>query len=511
MDFISFCENPTEYINNIAQVSDTYPDFGINAMINDQIKENPELLSKLPLITSNGDLLKTSPGQLARFRVTLVSFAGEEYIPLKLKKDNTYYTPIIEQDIPVDVEPYDPHKMVKRTKIIVSSIQTQTKWLREKLAQYNEEKNDEAEHLSIDISLQNDNAELYDEPYQAIARFLFDMSDKPFLVVDLIGIIDQPYEFHATDNFDNMMESYFSTLPSIVAFGFMNVDALYSPILKDPTPSFHEIREKLLEFLSLFFTPTTAEIIILWLVGKIRARVGALPIGTFSLNLTGANPEIASCVIQILGYLCSSLSFINLNCEELNKESLVPILKDLEFKTTPLSVVNETRIIINETTLKEGHLNEVGFKNLQYIQNLVETQTLTILYEIYEREIEVSYPILIISSTKSLLKNTNVCIDIGDVKSVDITPDQDLIDTLRLYVEIVRNNDFVLEGDDVQRYVESQIIELMRADSRVNQLDLHLLLILNQLNSISHGATTFSKEIWNNTVDIFKYIIANKN
>ncbi|KAH0786395.1 Mini-chromosome maintenance complex-binding protein [Histomonas meleagridis] len=509
MDLNAFFQNPIKFIDEIAQFSDVRPDFGINQAIVNAVNENPEILNSLPLITSLGHLQTIAPGSIARFRVTFLSNYGNDCIPLKLKCGDRFFTPLLGQDVPEGCEPFDLQSMISRQKIVVSSVSTQTKWLRE----YNSLGYDQVQssgHLTIDPNQSTFDEDLFEEPFQAVARFLTNTSERPLVVMDLIGFIEEPVAVLPNTEINNSLEVYLSTLPNILVFASFPVNFLYSPIFPGPTPPLPQVREKIIQFLSIFFQPITAELILLWLIGRVRSRVGTLPIGIFSLNLFGANESIASCVVQILIYLCTSLNFIDIHCNAMNERTLQPAMKDGEFKPTSLSSINNTRIIIDETRLSEGTLQQTGVQNYVLLRHAVESQVVPFLYELYEKDVETSFPFLILSQARSFIK-ANVSVPIGEVRFTEFNADPNVIALMRTYVEQMRGGDFIVgDNEEAQQLMQQHLVELMRADSRVDQFDLHLLMTLNQLNSISFGQNQFSQQIWNHSVELFKYIISNK-
>ena len=502
MNFEQFFENPKNYINHLIQVSDVRPDFGLKDQLDQVFNGNPDIINKVPIISTTGHLNMTKPGSLVRLRCVYVTFVTHELIHLRAHHQGVYYSPIIHSEFPEGCQLVDEDKIEMRYVYLFSSVPSLSPWLiSEMTPDLVEDDKTNIGNLNLEELQKIDPRQMFEEPFQINVKFLHGIPEKPGVIYDIVGFITDPEPFYQDVDFE-LGNDIYSTIPTFVGLTYCEVKSLYNPLISSPEPSLSEIRAHIINIFTSVLEPIQAEILLLWMVGNVKVRKDEILLGLFSLNFFGATPEIANSLIHFFKFILTSVENVTLTCESLNSINLRPTIENMEFKSTPLSAPNNTKLIIDETKLSVGHFNEVGVKNLQILQQVIDDQSIDYQIECSPIKIFLSFPTLIISTSRSLL-NTQMYYPIGNINQTNLNVDPALLALIRKYLENIKNFDYVMSEEDGQ-LVQQELTEILKSDKNIQQNDLHLLMILNQLNCISAGDSKITKERWDQSVFLFK-------
>lgn len=121
------------------------------------------------------------------------------------------------------------------------------------------------------------------------------------------------------------------------------------------------------------------------------------------LNIQGCDGSIVQRIKGFLNSTCSPFVYQKITIDILNKVQLYP-LSDGE-KLTPgvLQIAQHTILLLDETELEEGQLNERGVRNFKFLSNLSDAQTIGFVFPFNEFQIETNVNILLLSKDKSLM------------------------------------------------------------------------------------------------------------
>ncbi|MES1904867.1 MAG: hypothetical protein MHPSP_001201, partial [Paramarteilia canceri] len=150
---------------------------------------------------------------------------------------------------------------------------------------------------------------------------------------------------------------------------------------------------------------TAAYLFLFYLQSRIRCWDDHYMPGKFTLNFyETTEAEFFAEIVENLSELCRTMQ---LNLDSLNTSmDFLPskyVSKDDKMNSSLLQNPQNTRIVIDETKMQPGQLNETGTANILALKKLAASQQLDINFSIYSKSFNVSYPILILSKSKSLL------------------------------------------------------------------------------------------------------------
>lgn len=163
-----------------------------------------------------------------------------------------------------------------------------------------------------------------------------------------------------------------------------------------------------------------AEYLLLQLISRVHTRNsdssrGAL--GTMALNITGApgssdaggstssSPFVEAISTGIAGLMPATRS-LPLRIELLNKQPWYPgRFQDRSLlSNSPLQLSPGSILVLDETVMSTGQLNETGLKNLGVVQKVMQSQKLPYDFQFYQLDQPTDIPVVIVSVGKTMLK-----------------------------------------------------------------------------------------------------------
>lgn len=174
-----------------------------------------------------------------------------------------------------------------------------------------------------------------------------------------------------------------------------------------------EIQKDLLKVLTqfMFGDETAAVFVLCHLISNVYARVSGEILGKFSLNLTCSSvpkellSEHVKKFYNLIELLLPNSCYMPLTIENLNTKSFVP-KKDYtsnRLQSGFLQLPKHTHIVLDETTLQTGKLEQTGCLAVADLTELIQTQQLNYDFRFYKIPFHTNFPVLIFGEGKSLL------------------------------------------------------------------------------------------------------------
>uniref|UniRef100_A0A665TF97 Mini-chromosome maintenance complex-binding protein n=1 Tax=Echeneis naucrates TaxID=173247 RepID=A0A665TF97_ECHNA len=280
--------------------------------------------------------------------------------------------------------------------------------------------------------------------------------------------------------------------------------AFLSSTLRD-MPS---VRTELLSFFThvLLGDALAAEYLILHLISTVYSRRDVLPLGKFTLNLSGC-PTAASFterLYRIIQQLVPSSFYLGMSLQNMNRMRLVP-KKDYvanRLVSGVLQLASNTSLFLDETQLEPGQLDPTGVSNVTALGNLISWQKVDYDFNYHQMEFSCSINVLIASEGRSLLPSDCQVHLQSQVppphmedymSSIPLTAQ---LNKLRLYLSVARLLDYSI-SDEVTKSVEDDFVDMRKDDPQsVSADDLHRMLVVARLLSLSLGQTSLSRDSW---------------
>ncbi|KAL7889883.1 hypothetical protein AOLI_G00021410 [Acnodon oligacanthus] len=191
-------------------------------------------------------------------------------------------------------------------------------------------------------------------------------------------------------------------LPSAVS---EDKGAFLSGVLSELT----SVRSELLTYLTHIFLGDSlaAEYLILHLISSVYARRDVLPLGKFTLNVSGCphSSPYTDQLYQIIQQLVPSSYRICMSLHNMNNQRMVP-RKDYtanRLVSGTLQLASNTSLFLDETQLEQGQLDTTGVRNITALGNLISWQKVDYDFNYHQMEFPCNINVLIASEGRSLL------------------------------------------------------------------------------------------------------------
>ncbi|MEE6486655.1 hypothetical protein FKM82_014659 [Ascaphus truei] len=262
------------------------------------------------------------------------------------------------------------------------------------------------------------------------------------------------------------------------------------------------VRAELLGFLThvLLGDGLAAEYLILHLLSTVYARRDVLPLGKFTLNLSGCprNGAFTEHLYPVLQRLVPASHYLRMTIENMNSLRFIPH-KDYaanRLVSGLLQLAPHTSLLVDETLLEQGQLDTTGVHNVTALGNLITWQKM---------EFPCNINVLVASEARSLLPSDcqvhlqpqlvppNMEQYMGALLAASLPS---LLNKFRIYLSLLRFLDYSI-SEEVTKAVEDDFVDMRKSDPQsISADDLHRLLVVARLLSLSVGQTTLSRERW---------------
>ncbi|CAB3259595.1 unnamed protein product [Arctia plantaginis] len=274
-------------------------------------------------------------------------------------------------------------------------------------------------------------------------------------------------------------------------------------------------REHLLKALTelLLGDKLAAEYLICHLIACVYLRQETLTLGQFCLNLSNLPiqkyPAYAKQLYDIIKQFVTKSYYLPLTINNMNTFSLLP-KKDYECNRLTsgiLQLSKNTHLVLDETKMEQGRLDSTGVNNIAALGNMIMTQKVEYDFKYYKMEFDSDVAVLILSEGKSLLpsdyhvplrpEESSLQIFDAIVEAATYYLKEEIMNIIRTYLTCLKLVKYTI-NENLQ-FVEDDFIEMRsksNTESPVTADDLHRLLVLARLVSLSRGFDTLNKDCW---------------
>eukprot|EP01138_Halocafeteria_seosinensis_P010925 gb/GECG01011158.1/.p1 GENE.gb/GECG01011158.1/~~gb/GECG01011158.1/.p1 ORF type:complete len:794 (+),score=102.15 gb/GECG01011158.1/:1-2382(+) len=168
-----------------------------------------------------------------------------------------------------------------------------------------------------------------------------------------------------------------------------------------------------------------------------------------------------------------------------------------------------SHLLVDETVMHTGKLDETGVKNIQALANVMNTASLKYDFEYHMVDFPVDIAVLSLTAGRSLLP-VDIRLPLSEAAQNNLKnaairlPEfsEQQLTALRKYFATVRNIATNM-SQDVTKQVEQDMVEArQQSGETISQEYMHCWLSLAKLNAISHGEETLSLERWKQTTQL---------
>ncbi|KAL4515627.1 hypothetical protein Ndes2437B_g07058 [Nannochloris sp. 'desiccata'] len=298
-------------------------------------------------------------------------------------------------------------------------------------------------------------------------------------------------------------------------------------------------RARVLGFLSMVLggDNLAAEYLLLQLVASVHHRSNDGAVGIFPLNITAcpAVPEVnntttdtvktgntttmsplGEAITAALDSLVPRCLPLPLTLEKLNTASWVPRrgAEDSLMSSGALQIAAGTQLVVDETVLQSGQLNENGLRNLAALQGIMQQQKLAYDFQFFTMDQPTDAPVTVLSTARTMLKGVgevvvplqptaplaiNGAAVTAAIAGGDVAPSRQFLAAVRAAVN--KTGDFSIP-EAVAAHVERDLAGAKQKDPSLTPESFHLWLNLARLLAVSHGEKELTPERWVQALDM---------
>ncbi|NXJ63139.1 MCMBP protein, partial [Rostratula benghalensis] len=289
---------------------------------------------------------------------------------------------------------------------------------------------------------------------------------------------------------------------------YLNLTSLFvSNFMSELSP----VRAELLGFLThaLLGDSLAAEYLILHLISTVYARRDVLPLGKFTVNLSGCprNSIFTEHIYRLIQQLVPASYRLPMTIATMNRSRFIPH-KDYaanRLVSGVLQLASNTSLVVDETQLEQGQLDTTGVHNVTALGNLITWQKVDYDFSYHQMEFPCNINVLVTSEGRSLLPSDCQV----HLQAQIIPPNMEeymnslltavlpsMLNKFRIYLSLLRLLDYSI-SDEVTKAVEEDFVEMRKNDPEsITADDLHRTLLVARFLSLSAGQTTLSRERW---------------
>lgn len=268
-----------------------------------------------------------------------------------------------------------------------------------------------------------------------------------------------------------------------------------------------EMRKELLSLLTkvAYGDSLVAEYILLHLVSSVYNWTEIITVGKFALNVSGCPPlqSFPQEMHQLVEQLVPKCHFLSMTLNNMNSLNFVPKKNYTANRLTSgiLQMSERTNLIVDETALEAGQLNENGVKNVKALENVISWQKLEYDFSYNKLEFKTNLLVMILSEGKSLLPSDchlvlRACSPPENAQRVLNSISADTMQQMRAFLGMARLAEYSL-SPEMQRVLQDDFVKSRQQNqNNMTAEDFHLLLLLSRLMSLSCGQTSLTPELW---------------
>ncbi|XP_076831599.1 mini-chromosome maintenance complex-binding protein isoform X2 [Brachyhypopomus gauderio] len=252
-----------------------------------------------------------------------------------------------------------------------------------------------------------------------------------------------------------------------------------------------------------------AEYLLLHLISSVYARRDVLPLGKFALNISGCphNSSYTEQLYQIIQQLLPSSYRLCMSLNNMNNLPMVP-RKDYtanRLVSGILQLASNTSLFLDETQLEQGQLDATGVRNITALANLISWQKVDYDFSYHQMEFPCNINVLVTSEGRSLLpcdSQVHLRPTVSPpnmeeyLKAIQLAQLPSQLNKYRIYLTVAHLLDYSI-SEQVTKAVEEDFVEMRKDDPQsISAEDLHRMLSVARLLSLSYGQTTLSRDGW---------------
>tara|TARA_B110000977_G_scaffold197818_1_gene281308 strand:- start:14763 stop:16925 length:2163 start_codon:yes stop_codon:yes gene_type:complete len=256
-----------------------------------------------------------------------------------------------------------------------------------------------------------------------------------------------------------------------------------------------------------------AEYVLLTLLSRVHTRSDGLPIGKFGLTLLGV-PDgdsnrgvVASLLSNAVAQIAPCVAHLPLSIASLNARPWAP-KKDYatnRLRSGPLQLAPGTTVVLDETQLTQGTLNDCGVRNVRSLVDTAQSQTLEMDFQFHQMRVVTDLQFINVSGsmTNGLVEGMDASVVVRMTKEPSEAPiNPNLIGEMRAFLASARSSEHQISKQAGQDIEKAMVAARAKDNSNeVTQEKFHRWLTMARLVALSTGETDLTVDHWNRAME----------
>eukprot|EP00746_Dinoflagellata_sp_MGD_P119059 gnl/MRDRNA2_/MRDRNA2_55042_c0_seq1.p1 gnl/MRDRNA2_/MRDRNA2_55042_c0~~gnl/MRDRNA2_/MRDRNA2_55042_c0_seq1.p1 ORF type:complete len:667 (-),score=101.00 gnl/MRDRNA2_/MRDRNA2_55042_c0_seq1:56-1981(-) len=257
-----------------------------------------------------------------------------------------------------------------------------------------------------------------------------------------------------------------------------------------------------------------AEYVAMLLVARSFGVVEQKLLGTWSMNITGWPLAGGAALAQAIGDLVQCCVHHQISVESLNNDRWKP-KKDFVLNrlvASRLQLAAGSALILDESVMNEGNLNDVGVRSFQAIEQLVKDHRLACDFMSYDVPLPLELTCLVVSKGRSLVQPMDVDLPLepkASVREQHAVPAPGSLDAARFLVALLTRSPRPIKLDQqMTDRITADFADSRAADPSIPQEMCHLWLSLARAFCLTHGCDELTPQRWEAVRDLERQRLA---
>ncbi|XP_055856866.1 mini-chromosome maintenance complex-binding protein [Episyrphus balteatus] len=253
-----------------------------------------------------------------------------------------------------------------------------------------------------------------------------------------------------------------------------------------------------------------AEYLLLHLISTVYIRSDLHSLGKFALNLCNIPEQLLPSYTQdlydILELFLPASHYLPMTLDTMNTLQFFPKKDYQTNKLTSgiLQLAPHTHLVLDETRLQPGKLENNGVRGVQNLAHFIKTQQLKCDFQYYDINFNTDIPVLVLSEGRSMLPNDFQVPLNADNDRITLIEEtlkaakhyaQPKLDAIRCYLTSAKLTKFDMNPEESEM-IQTDFVEMRKANAKVGADELHGLLVLSRLLAIASGKSKFDRDSW---------------
>ncbi|WFD44594.1 hypothetical protein MPSI1_003262 [Malassezia psittaci] len=354
-------------------------------------------------------------------------------------------------------------------------------------------------------------------------------------LVEVIGLLDISNAPHSDLSLHSDPSAAVPEMICIHAlrFGPTTHTQLLSPLLCNASltlqsshTSLKDVRAHLIRYFAKFLQGDTlaAEFLLLALIAKIHTRRPGVSVGSLSLNLSNiqnqplmsinntdsqqTHTNISEQLFQAIRCVAPAVVREELSLSSLNNPERSYFVRstDTGISSAQLQLPPNTCVLVDETCMGEGQLEDMGVRNIRSLANLLENHSLSYQFPFSEMNLDTDQNVVIFSTGKTFLPvDIHLPLRAAEL-SAHVSMPEDSLDDLnafRNYLLIAQASETSID-ESMSVPIQDYFVDRRRnaPSFAFTELDLQRCINLARIVAKSFGHTQLNMESWHHAVQL---------